>query len=49
MDNPKEHLLRKLPSISDLLAAQAAEAWLARHPRTLVTDQPVPVTRFLKE
>ena len=31
-------LLRKLPSVSALLETSAASAWLAEHPRTLVTD-----------
>jgi len=33
----KQDLLRELPSIGELLAAPAAEGWLAEHPRALVT------------
>lgn len=38
MSNPKEELLRRIPSITDLLASPAAAGWLGRHPRGLVTD-----------
>ena len=36
--NVKQELLRKLPSISDLLATETVAAWLAEHPRGLVTE-----------
>jgi L-seryl-tRNA(Ser) seleniumtransferase len=36
--NAKQELLRKIPSIADLLAGEAVSAWLADHPRGLVTD-----------
>ena len=38
MPNLKQDLLRKLPSIADLLATETAAAWLAEHPRPLVTE-----------
>ena len=38
MANVKQELLRKLPSIADLLATDTAAGWLAEHPRPLVTD-----------
>jgi len=34
----KQELLRKIPSIGDLLACPVAEAWLAEHPHDLVAD-----------
>ena len=34
----KQELLRKLPSIADLLAGETAAAWLGEHPRGLVAD-----------
>lgn len=34
----KQDLLRKIPSINDLLARETVTAWLAEHPRSLVTD-----------
>ena len=34
----KSELLRKIPSVSDLLARPSAAAWLKRHPRALVTE-----------
>ena len=34
----KQELLRKLPSITDLLAGETAAAWLGEHPRGLVAD-----------
>ena len=34
----KEDLLKKIPSITELLALPAVADWLARHPRKLVTD-----------
>ena len=34
----KQDLLRKLPSVSDLLTTDTAAAWLADHPRSLVVD-----------
>ena len=33
-----QQLLRELPSISDLLDGETARAWLAEHPRALVTE-----------
>jgi L-seryl-tRNA(Ser) seleniumtransferase len=36
-NDPKQELLRKLPSVSDLLASSTAAGWLAEHPRPLVT------------
>lgn len=36
--NPKQELLRRLPSITDLLASTTVAPWLERHPRTLVTE-----------
>ncbi len=37
-DLAKQDLLRQLPSISDLLGSETAVAWLAEHPRSLVTS-----------
>ncbi len=34
----KQNLLRKLPSVNDLLATDTAAAWLGEHPRSLVVD-----------
>ncbi len=34
----KHELLRKIPSINDLLASATVAGWLAEHPRPLVTD-----------
>ena len=36
--NIKQELLRKIPSVSDLIDSPTAAAWLADHPRTLVTS-----------
>lgn len=36
--SPKQDLLRRLPSITDLLALPAVANWLDQHPRKLVTD-----------
>ena len=38
MNDPKEELLKRIPSISDLLACPTAAGWLAEFPRKLVTD-----------
>jgi len=38
MNDLKKNLLRKLPSVGALLETNAAQAWLAEHPRGLVTD-----------
>jgi L-seryl-tRNA(Ser) seleniumtransferase len=35
---PQQELLRQLPSVNDLLHTSEAQAWLADHPRALVTD-----------
>jgi L-seryl-tRNA(Ser) seleniumtransferase len=34
----KQELLRKMPSVGDLLSSATAKGWLERHPRPLVTD-----------
>ena len=36
--NAQQEVLRKLPSISDLLAGETAAAWLTENPRGLVTE-----------
>ncbi len=38
METVKQQLLRKLPSISDLLNSPHVEPWLREHPHDLVTD-----------
>ncbi|MCP4659932.1 MAG: L-seryl-tRNA(Sec) selenium transferase [bacterium] len=38
MNDLKKDLLRKLPSVANLLATDTAAAWLTEHPRGLVTD-----------
>ena len=38
MNGIKNQLLRKLPSVAALLEGEAVAAWLAEHPRPLVTD-----------
>jgi L-seryl-tRNA(Ser) seleniumtransferase len=35
---PKQELLRQIPSITELLKSQAAAAWLEEHPASLVTE-----------
>ena len=35
---PKQELLRHIPSITELLKSQAANDWLKEHPASLVTE-----------
>ena len=38
MSDPKQELLRNLPSVTELLKSETVAGWLQQHPQSLVTD-----------
>ena len=38
MSEPKQELLRNLPSVTELLKSETVASWLQQHPQSLVTD-----------